>query len=217
MRRTCHSIGSGAETARIAAQSGFNGESGSIRLTATGKIDVQNGFLISGNTFGAGNGGVVDLTAGQSITLTGANSRVLSGTLQVPDAELNSFAQKFAGVFGVPAASFTYAALRTRLGVVPATGDLMQVLAKLNAMKDSAGNLLVAVTDFTPGDAGIISFRTPLLTMNADTRIETSTGWNGNAGAVLGDVGSLFVNDGAAIRSSSGIVRLTGETERGHG
>ena len=209
-------VGAGAETGRIAAQSGLVGESGSIRLTATGKIDIQNGFQVTANTFGAGNGGIVDVTAGQSITLTGANSRILSGTLQAPDDQYNGFAQKFAGVFGVPASTFTYASLRARLGVAPAPGDLMQVLAKLNTM-NSGGNPLVAVTDFIPGDAGRVSFTTPLLTMNADTRIETSTGWDGNAGAVLANVGSLFLNDGAAIRSSSGIVLLNGQQSVGAG
>ena len=209
-------VGAGAETGRIAAQSGLVGESGTIKLMATGNIDIQNGFQITANTFGSGNGGVVDVTAGQSITLTGANSRILSGTLQAPDIQYDAFAQKFAGVFGVPAATFTYASLRSRLGIAPAPGDLMQVLAKLNAMT-SAGNPLVAVTDFMPGDAGRVSFTTPLLTMNADTRIETSTGWNGNAGAVLANVGSLFLKDGAAIRSSSGIVLLTGQQSVGAG
>ena len=39
-------------------------ESGSVRLTATGSIDMQNGFLVSANTFGSGNGGTVDVTSG---------------------------------------------------------------------------------------------------------------------------------------------------------
>jgi filamentous hemagglutinin family protein len=210
-------VGAGPETGRIAAQSGIAGESGSVRLAATGRIDMQNGFLVSANTLGSGNGGTVDVTAGGPITLTGANTRVLSGTSQPPDQQLNSFAQRFAGFFGVPVASFSYASLRTRLGIAPAPGDLMQVLARLNALRDSAGNPLVAVTDFTAGDAGRVSITTPLLTMNADTRIETSTGWDGNAGAVLANVGSLFLNNGAAIRSSSGIVLLTGEQSVGAG
>src|SRR5262249_7203324 len=109
-----------------------------------------------------------------------------------------------------------YATLRRVLGVAPAPGDLMQVLTKLNQMT-SGGNPLVALTDFTPGDAGRIAITTPLLTMNADTRIETSTGWDGNAGAVLANVGSLFLNDGAAIRSSSGIQRLSGDFSIGAG
>jgi filamentous hemagglutinin family protein len=212
-------VGAGPETGRIVAQSGIAGESGSVRLTATGKIDVQNGFLISANTFGSGNGGTAEVSATESVTLTGANSRILSGTLQVPDQELNSFAQRFNAFFqafrGIPIPN--YAALRSALGIAPAPGDLMRVLTALNAIRDPAGNPLVAVTDFAPGEAGTISIRTPLLTMNADTRIETSTGWDGNAGAVVANVGSLFLTDGAALRSSSGIVRLTGEQSVGTG
>ena len=214
-------VGGGPNTTGvIAAQSELASDSGSVRLRATGNIDVQNGFRISANTFGSGNGGIVDVSAGGSITLTGANSRILSGTLQVPDQDLNLnlFAQKFNGFFqatrGIPIPD--YASLRRVLEVAPAPGDLMQVLAKLKQFT-SGGNPLVAVTDFTPGDAGRISITTPLLTMNADTRIETSTGWDGNAGAVLANVGSLFLNDGAAIRSSSGIQRLTGDFSIGAG
>ncbi len=206
-------------TAVIAAQSERASDSGNVTLRATGNIDIQNGFRVSANTFGSGNGGAVDVTAGGPITLTGANSRILSGTLQVTDQELNPFAQRFIAFFTnnlhIPISD--YASLRKALGIAPAPGDLMQVLAKLHAIKDSAGNPLVAITDFIPGDAGRISITTPLLTMNADTRIETSTGWDGNAGAVLANVGSLFLNDGAAIRSTSGIQRLTGEFSIGAG
>jgi filamentous hemagglutinin family protein len=202
--------------AAIAAQSERANDSGSVTLRATGNIDIQNGFRVSANTFGSGNGGTIDVTAGGPITLTGANSRILSGTLQLTDAELNSFAQRFAAFFGVfPATSFTYASLRTRLGVAPAVGDFMQVLKKLHETTNSVSNPLVAVTDITPGDAGRISITTPLLTLNADTRIETSTGWDGNAGAVLANVGSLFLKDGAAIRSTSGIQGLSGAGNAG--
>ena len=47
-----------------------------------------------------------------------------------------------------------------------------------------------------------------MLTANAGARIETSTGWDGNAGAVVANVGSLFLRDGAVIDSRSGAVRL---------
>src|SRR5262249_32104256 len=147
------------------------GDSGSVRLVATGKIDVQNGFRLSANTFGSGNGGITEVTAGESIALTGANSRILSGTLQAPDNELNSFPQLFSlffqNVLRRPVSD--YASLRKALEVAPAPGDLMQVLKRLNAITDSAGNPLVAVTDFTPGDAGRIVITTPVLRMNADT------------------------------------------------
>ena len=40
--------------------------------------------------------------------------------------------------------------------------------------------------------------------MNAATRIDSSTLWDGNAGQITGKVGNLTLNDGAQIRSQSG-------------
>ena len=84
----------------------------------------------------------------------------------------------------------------------------MQVLAKLNAMRDSAGNPLVAVTDFTPGTGGSVSITAPVLTAKAGALIESSTAWDGNAGQINANVGSLFLNDGASISSTSGRVNI---------
>src|SRR4029077_17007941 len=39
---------------------------------------------------------------------------------------------------------------------------------------------------------------------NAGTRIDSSTLWDGNAGQIAGNVGSLTLQDGAKIRSQSG-------------
>jgi filamentous hemagglutinin family protein len=203
-------VGTGTRGA-ITSQSLLAGDAGNISMNATGRVEIRDVFQITANTGGSGNGGIVNLTAGDSVTMTGANSRVLSGTLQVPDQQLDSFAQRFDNFFRITRGmrTQTYAALRTALGVTPGLGDLMQVLMKLNAIT-AGGNRLVAVTDFTPGDAGRISFTTPLLTMNADTRIEASTGSAGNAGAIVANVNSLFLNDGASIRNRSGIQLLSG-------
>jgi large exoprotein involved in heme utilization and adhesion len=84
----------------------------------------------------------------------------------------------------------------------------MQVLAVLRTIRDPAGNPLVAVTDFTPGTGGRVSIATPALTANSGARIETSTAWDGNAGAVVINVGSLTLSDGAFVGSRSGAVRL---------
>jgi large exoprotein involved in heme utilization and adhesion len=196
-------VGAGPETGRISAQGGIVGTSGDVRLNAIGKIDVQNGFRVSASTGGSGIGGTVALTAGESITL-GANSRILSGTSPLQDQELNSFAQRFRSFFqnvlGIPISD--YASLRTALGIAPALGDLMRVLARLSEIRDSAGNPLVAVTDFTPGDAGRIVITTPLLTVNAGT-IETSTGWGGNAGNISLNVGNFIQAGGARVDSST--------------
>jgi filamentous hemagglutinin family protein len=193
----------------LAAQSLLAGTSGSITVNASGQVNVQDGFRVTAATFGSGDAGTISITANGGVNLSGTNSRIQSTTFQAPDTQYSQgFAQQFAAFFGVPVASFNYASLRTRLGVAPAPGDLMQVLAKLNEIRDSAGNPLMAVTDFTPGTGGSVSITAPVLTAKAGALIETSTAWDGNAGQINANVGSLFLNDGASISSTSGRVNL---------
>ena len=45
--------------------------------------------------------------------------------------------------------------------------------------------------------------------MNAGTRIDSSTLWDGNAGQITGKVGNLTLNDGAQIRSQGGGVAVS--------
>ncbi len=202
-------VGAGTNTASIAAQSALAGQSGDLTINAAGSIDMQNGFRISANTLGSGDGGQANIRAGGSITMTGDSTVISSATDQPLDGDLTTFARLFdpffRGTLGV--AIPDYPALRNAVGVAPGVGDLMQVLAKLSAIR-AGGNPLVAVTDFTPGTGGKVLITTPVLTANAGARIETSTAWDGNAGAITANVGSLFLNDGAVVRSSSGAVRL---------
>ena len=203
-------IGAGANTGAIAAQSILAGASGNVTINATGAIDVQNGFRVSTNTGGSGDAGVVNLT-GPSITVTGADTRIQSGAAQPADSDpnLRTFALLFNNFFTndprfrrpIPNTDAAYPTLRALLSVKPRPGDLMDVLKQLNALG------LTNVADLIPGDGGnVIIFNTPILTLDAGARIETSTLWDGNAGAIVGNVGfgSLSVKGGASIRSSSG-------------
>ncbi len=202
----------------LAAQSLLAGTSGNITVNASGQVNIQDGFRVTAATFGSGDAGTISITANGGINLSGTNSRIQSTTFQAPDSQYNGFAQRFAAFFGVPVASFNYASLRTRLEVAPAPGDIMQVVAKLNAMRDSAGNRLVPATDPTQGTGGTVSITAPVLTANAGALIESSTGWAGNAGQINANVGSLFLNDGASISSTSGRVNLaTGQPAVGSG
>jgi len=202
----------------LSAQSLLAGTSGSITVNASGQVNIQDGFRVTAATFGSGDAGAINITANGGVNLTGTNSRIQGTTFQAPDSQYNAFAQRFANFFNVPVASFNYAALRTRLGVAPGPGDLMQVLARLNAMRDSAGNPLVPVTDFTPGIGGTVSIAAPVLSASAGALIESSTAWDGNAGQINANVGSLFLNDGASISSTSGRVNIaTGQPAVGSG
>jgi filamentous hemagglutinin family protein len=181
--------GAGEFSGAIAAQTVLVGSSGDITIDATGEMQINDGFRITAATSSNGDGGTVNVSAGQSITMTGADSRILSTTAQLPDEQLDAI---FLGWLGVDFAT-----------LVELTGNpdanLFDVLALTNAFG------FTNVIDLTPGNAGTINISTPSLTMNSDTRVVASTGWDGNAGSVIGNVGSLFILDDASIRSQSGI------------
>lgn len=193
-----------AEVGGILAQSILGGVAGSVEVNAFSTINITDGFRISATTGGSGNGGSVNVSAGESITLSGEESRILSGTLQPPDESLDSV---FQDIFKSPIFDFGF--------LQGLTGDpnasLMDVLGFLRAIR------FFAVNDLTPGDAGTVSIRTGRLAMGSSSRIDTSTGWEGDAGAVVGNVGSLLLEDSASIRSRSGIIRLDGTKVIGSG
>ncbi len=194
--------GVGPESARIASQSIFSGDAGDLFINASGTVEIRNGGQIAGSTVGSGNGGSLDLTADEGIALTGADSRIVYATLPLPRAELNRL---FEFSFG---SSFDEFLLRFGL---PEDASLFDLFAVTNSLG------ITAISDLTPGHAGAVLIDTPLLTLNADTRIEMSTGWEGNAGAFTANAGSLFVRNGARISSRSGIQRLSGEIVVGTG
>jgi large exoprotein involved in heme utilization and adhesion len=190
-------IGAGAETAGIKGQSAFAGNAGNITINASGAIELRDGGQIAGTTVGSGKGSSVTVTAEGPITFSGPDSRIVNATAPLPLDQLNAL---FAFSFGK-----SFETLRDELGL-PADADVFDVLGALTSIPDLAA-----------GDAGALSITTPALTLNADTRIEMSTGWEGNAGVVQADVGSLFLNNGGAINSRSGIERLSGEVIVGTG
>jgi filamentous hemagglutinin family protein len=202
-------VGAGANTGLISAQSRLAGRAGDVTINASGSIDMQNGFRISANTLGSDDGGQANVKAGRSITMSGNSTFISSITGQPVDSELDTFAGLFFSFFQATRGIeiLDYSSLRAALGVAPGPSDLMNVLAALSTISDGAGNPLVAVTDFTPGAGGKVSITTPGLAVNDGAHIETSTVWDGNAGAIEVNVGSLTLHDGAIIGSRSGAVR----------
>jgi filamentous hemagglutinin family protein len=199
----------GAATGSIASQSGFAGNAGNITIRAADTIEINDG-RISATTNGSGRGGIVDVTAGKSLIISGVNGGIISLTAPPPTAALNAFAQKlspfFQARFGVATPNFDalVTAIKGRGVALPDNAGIFDVLGALNQPPFS----ITAVADLTPGNGGQISVTTPSLVMNAGTRIDSSTLWDGNAGQIAGNVGSLTLNDGAQIRSQSGGVAV---------
>ena len=189
----------------ISSQSGFAGNAGNITVRATDVIQLDQG-QISATTNGSGKGGFVDVSAGKSLTISGANGGIFSLTAPPATAVLDAFAPKlslfFQARFGVTTPNFAalVAEIKRRGVDLPDNASLFDILGALNKPPFS----ITAVVDLTPGDGGRISVTTPSLVMNAGTRIDSSTLWDGDAGQIAGNVGSLTLNDGAQIRSQSG-------------
>jgi large exoprotein involved in heme utilization and adhesion len=75
----------------------------------------------------------------------------------------------------------------------------------LRSLRDDLGVLNIPDSMLIPGNGGAISITTPLLTVNNGSGVSSSTGWDGNAGAMVGNVGSLVVENGGEIRTRSGL------------
>src|SRR5947208_11424495 len=199
----------GAATGSISSQGGFAGNAGNITIRASDVIQLDQG-QISATTNGSGKGGFVDVSAGKSLTISGTNGGIISLTAPPPTAALDAFALKlspfFQARFGVATPNFAalVAAIKGRGVALPNNAGIFDVLGALNQAPFS----ITAVADLTPGNGGQISVTTPSLVMNAGTRIDSSTLWDGNAGQITGNVGRLTLNDGAQIRSQSGGVAV---------
>jgi filamentous hemagglutinin family protein len=209
--------GDGATT-RISTQSTLAGDAGNITIRASERIELNDG-QISATTNSSGKGGFVDVTAGKSLTISGANGGIISLTAPPPTVSptggpgpLDIFAARLSPLFQARfrVATPNFAALVAaieRQGVdLPDNAGWLDVLGALNKPPFS----VTAVANLTPGDGGQISVTTPSLVMNAGTRIDSSTLWDGNAGQIAGNVGSLTLQDGAQIRSQSGGVPVFG-------
>jgi filamentous hemagglutinin family protein len=188
----------------VAAQSGFAGDSGNITLNIGGQLEISNGAVVTAITLGSGGGGEVNLNVSGSVNVSGEASGVASQTQPLPDQELDTFAQRF----GVP----DFDSLLAFLGLPP-EADIFNVLEALNFFG------VTAVEDLAPGDGGSILITSPALTLSGlDAAIDSSTGWDGNAGTIQANLGTLTVSDGATIGSRSGLLTLdTGEVIVGSG
>jgi filamentous hemagglutinin family protein len=211
----------GATTGSISTQSTLAGDAGNITIRAADRIELNEG-QISATTNSSGEGGFVDVTAGKSLTISGANGGIISLTAPPPTAALNTFAARlspiFVARFGPANATPNFAALVAtieRQGInLPDNAGWLDVLGALNQAPFS----ITAVADLIPGNGGQVSVTTPSLIMNAGTRLDSSTLWDGHAGQIGGNVGSLTLNDGAQIRSQSGGVAVaTGQPSVGIG
>ncbi len=196
-----HDILLSGRPAHINANSFFAGPSGDININASGQIEIKDGFVIFADTNGTGAGGSVNIMAAGPITVSGDASGIATQTAPPSADFLDFFAQS---VFGFS----DYAALVAAFEPfgLPPDANMFQLLAFL----DEFGFTSLR-EPLEAGHAGSISVATPMTLMvdGQDSAIDSGSGWDGNAGNVLSNTGTLMVSGGAEIRSRSGLVDLT--------
>ena len=190
----------------ILAETTLGGPAGKVEINASGQVNLANNSQISSTTSGSGTGGNVVITAGQSTTVSGS-SGIFAST--VPPNQ---------GILDVIASNFALLVETLRPGAFPDYATLQSIISEqtgipnptifdvLRSLRDDFGVLKIPDSMLIPGNGGATSITTPLLTVINGAAISSSTGWDGNAGEVVGNVGSLVVESGGEIRSRTGLV-----------
>jgi filamentous hemagglutinin family protein len=181
----------------ITAESTLGGPAGNVEINANGQVNLTNFSQISSTTTGSGTGGNVVITAGQPTTVS-STSGIFASTVP-PNQELLDFivSNQMAGL-GFP----DYATLQSFISDVTGIPN-PSIFDVLRSLRDDFGILDIPDSTLIPGNGGAISMTTPLLTVGG--AVSSSTGWDGNAGEVVGNVGSLVVENGGEIRTRSGL------------
>jgi filamentous hemagglutinin family protein len=186
-------------------QSGAKGNAGSIEID-TDSLTLSNGGVIATSTFGEGNAGKIAIQSTDSILFDGESSQGLRS-----------------GVFSTVQSG--------------ANGDSLGIEIESDSLTLSDGGVIITST-FGEGDAGKIAIRATdsILFYGESTQGNGSSIFstveseaNGNAGSVEIDTGSLILNNGGAINSSTlgagnagkidiharDSIRLNGESSQG--
>ncbi|GAP94220.1 two-partner secretion domain-containing protein [Leptolyngbya sp. NIES-2104] len=160
----------------LSARSGGNGDAGNIRID-TQRLRVQGGAQIGAGTFGAGKGGSLQITAADSIEVSGTTAD----------------GQGVSGLFTQSQGRGNAGDLTIDTGRLRVQGGAVVSASTFGSGK--GGRLLIRATD---------SVELSGATANTSGGLFTVSNGSGNAGDVLQiDTGRLRVQDGAVISSRS--------------
>ncbi|MGB7315330.1 MAG: filamentous hemagglutinin N-terminal domain-containing protein, partial [Nodosilinea sp.] len=187
----------------ITATSWAAGRAGNIALMAQ-RLVLDEGVLLSTETFGTGDSGDINVTAVESLRMRGsgifAGSRVLGIPVIGPDGIATGL---------------------SRIGVPAGGGGTIEVATTRLTIEDGASIIGGTFSDQDSGDVSVsatdsIVLRGSFAPFFVPTSITTtSIGGRGNAGDLFVETGHLLVQDGALIYADSGVRTLVGNVEFG--
>lgn len=177
--------------------SAFAGDGASLSIT-TRQLTVEAGALISGGTFGAGDGGRLTINASDAVTITGSGRFVPSlittsteGSGVGGDLIINTRQLTVSDGAQIQAVSFGSGA-----------GGSLAIDTDLLSINDGGR---VGVDSFGPGDSGTLAVNARSLRLDNGARL-TATAAFGNGGNIrLDDLETLVLRRGSVISAQAGI------------
>ena len=173
---------------------GSTGNAGSVTVQVTGDASIDDGAALLADTFGAGNGGTIDVDAA-NLTITGSDSSVSSSVESGSTGTGGTIDIDVTGTMTVDRAS-------VRSSTVEA-GDAgtVAVTAGTLAVTGSGGTIVTSTS--AAGDAGTVTVQANTLTIEDRAEIGSNTFGAGNAGTVTVNASSIELASGGSIGTDS--------------
>ena len=190
------------------------GNSEGIKIT-TGSLALDDGARISATTFGEGDAGAIEITARDTISLSGLDSQGnFSGIL----SEVDSVATGNSGGIKIT----TDALFLTDGGVISTRTTGQGIAGNINitakTLEANLGSQILTdtITDFDAGDINLVLSNHLTLTGD-DTGLFAQTEGLGQAGDLTVNVGEMTITDGAVVTVSNsqgqaGNLNITSQT-----
>jgi filamentous hemagglutinin family protein len=199
-------------TTGITAQSQTAGDAGSVSVTA-GSVSIARNGVISGNTFGSGNGGGVSVTVAGQLTIDGTATASNSLTGIATNSEFGSTGNAgdvtvIAGTLSlVNGGAISSSAIRSDQGLPASTGNAGKVAvstAGLLSLSGSGARIATETQAGTTGNAGSVTVNAPQISLTTGAEISSATAGTGAGGTVaVTTPGALVLGGGAQIASSA--------------
>jgi len=204
-----------------------SGAAGEIRLDASadgGQVIVRNGGQVTASTMGSGNGGTIEIRAGESIVVEGTESSIASRTgadgaggniaLGAPRIEVSMgggiSAESRAGLDELgPIVDF----FRGKLGKAPpkATGNAGSVTLEASHLVHLDGGFITTSVGSAAG--GNIAIDPVFVILENGSRILATADDGGTGGAIRIATENFFAFPGSEVSADSSIQELSGTVE----
>jgi large exoprotein involved in heme utilization and adhesion len=194
---------SGASGVTASAQLGSSGQAGEVVVTAGGAIALSGGAEVTTSTAGAGNGGIVKVTAQGPLTLTDPGSGIIASATSTASGNAGSV------TVGAPQITLTTGAEISSTTAGTGGGGSVMVTTPGMLVLDGAGvaatQIAASATGPQSGPGGSVMVKADALSIEGGAQIASSTAGPGRGGDVAVTVANGVTLSGVGPSGASGV------------